>query len=51
MKQILNILNILSFILLIPAFIIAIPGFALYVLSEEYGGESIEKSMKNFYNK
>lgn len=43
------ILKIISVILLTPAFIVAIPGFIFYVLSEECEEWDVNKSMKNYY--
>ena len=43
------ILKIISVILFIPAFIVAIPGFIFYMASEECEMLDVNKSMKNHY--
>jgi uncharacterized membrane protein len=42
------IFKVISVILLIPAFIIAIPGFIFYVISEELEELGYEKNTKNY---
>ena len=52
MKKLLYwVLKIISVILLIPAFIVAIPGFIFYILSEECEEWDVNKSMKNHYGR
>ena len=45
-------IRVISITLLIPAFIAAIPGFALMILADEINPEefTVENKMKNKYN-